>query len=84
MVQRYEESLHSIKEYLALEAQSLEKHEYFQGWIYQMAGGSPEHAIIANNTSAALTLALRGKPCIVYSSDLLIQVEANGLLLMPM
>src|SRR5436190_12237562 len=79
MAQRSEERLYSLDEYLLLVEESLEKYENFEGRVYQMSGSSPERSIITSNTGAALTFALKGKPCIVYSSDIHIQVSANGL-----
>jgi Uma2 family endonuclease len=34
---------YSTEEYLALERESEERHEYLDGQIYAMAGDSPEH-----------------------------------------
>ena len=45
------------------------RHEYFQGEVFAMAGGSPRHNALALRTGAALDAALRGKPCRVFSSD---------------
>lgn len=39
---------YSYADYLALEASSNVKHEYFAGQIYGMAGGLPEHAALAD------------------------------------
>ena len=40
---------HSIAEYLEAETKSLEKHEYYQGEIFAMAGASIEHNQIVKN-----------------------------------
>jgi Uma2 family endonuclease len=66
-------------EYVALERSSNVKHELLDGVIYAMAGGSPEHAAVSMNVGALLNVALRGKPCQVYSSDLRIRVLDTGL-----
>lgn len=66
-------------EYDALERSSNVKHEYLDGEIYAMAGGSPEHAAISMNVGVLLGSALRGRPCQVYSSDLRIRVLDTGL-----
>ncbi|MBI4954644.1 MAG: Uma2 family endonuclease [Myxococcales bacterium] len=66
-------------EYAALERSSNVKHEFLEGVIYAMAGGSPEHAAISMNVGALLHVALRGKPCQVFSSDLRIRVLDTGL-----
>ena len=66
-------------EYISFERASNAKHEYLNGVIYAMAGGSPEHAARAVNISTLLNVGLRGKPCAVYSSDLRIRVVDTGL-----
>lgn len=74
----------TVEEYLAFEAMSQEKHEYVDGWVYPlfpevngMAGGTNNHAALAGNVSAALHVALRGSPCLVYSSDVRVQIDAT-------
>ncbi len=79
MAQRYDERTYSLDEYLTLEERGPEKHEYFQGRIYAMSGSSPDQATITSNTGVALTFALKGQPCIVYSSDVHLQVKTSGL-----
>lgn len=65
-------------DYVALERAAETKHEYVNGRVYAMAGGSPEHARLAQAIGAELRLALRGKPCATFSSDLRVRVEATG------
>ena len=67
----------NVEEYLAIEANSLEKHEFHHGEIYAMAGGKPSHALIANNISAELRSTLKGRPCLAYNSDLAIAITEN-------
>jgi Uma2 family endonuclease len=66
-------------EYIALERASNVKHEFLDGVIYAMAGGSPDHAAIAANGIAALGPALRGQAFHVYTSDLRVRVADTGL-----
>lgn len=61
-------------QYLELERASLEKHEYLGGQVWAMAGGTPSHAKIAANITAALSAALKGRPCGAFSSDLRVRV----------
>jgi Uma2 family endonuclease len=68
-----------FEDYLALEAVSPVKHEFLEGHVWAMAGGTPEHAAIAVNVSTLLNVALRGRPCRVYSSDLRVRVMPTGL-----
>ena len=61
-------------QYLELERGSLEKHEYLRGQVWAMSGGTPSHAQIAANVTAALAAFLKGRPCGVFSSDLRVRV----------
>jgi Uma2 family endonuclease len=70
-------------EYLAFEAASLERHEYFNGEIVLMAGGSPDHALIAANVIGAFQRLLKGRPCRVFSSDLRLQLNETGAYVYP-
>jgi len=70
---------YSFAEYLELEEISAVKHEFIDGHVWAMAGGSPAHAAIAVNLSSSLREQLRGRPCRVFSSDLRIRVLATGL-----
>jgi Uma2 family endonuclease len=74
---------YTFRDYLAIEEGSPVKHEYFDGDIYAMAGGTPEHAALAVAVSASLLTQLRGRGCHVYSSDLRIRVLATGLSTYP-
>ncbi|MFT5617116.1 MAG: Uma2 family endonuclease [Arenicella sp.] len=70
-----EKTLYPIVEYLELEDRSQEKHEYHDGYIIDMAGGTAPHSKICNNVSFALTLGLKDKKCSSYNSDLKILAE---------
>lgn len=51
---------HAFADYLDLEAGSNLKHEYLDGEIYAMAGGSPRHAALTLAVGGALLAGLRG------------------------
>jgi Uma2 family endonuclease len=74
---------YTYAEYVALETVSAEKHEFFDGEIYLMAGGSEEHSALAAAMIAALHVAVRGLPCRVHTSDLRMFVESVGLATYP-
>ncbi len=74
---------YTFAEYIALEQASNVKHEYLDGQIYAMAGGTPEHAALAAAVSGLLFAQMRGGPCRVYSSDLRVRVLATGLATYP-
>lgn len=73
----------SEEEYLALEEKSLEKHEYFDGRMYAMAGATPAHNLIAFNIAGSLSSRLRGLPCHGAGSDQRVKIEASGLKTYP-
>lgn len=61
---------YTYAEYLALEASSNVKHEFLDGQIYAMAGGTPEHAALAAAVIGLLFPRLRGGRCRAYDVDL--------------
>ncbi len=73
----------SPEEYFALEEKAPYKSEYFDGEIFAMAGGTPEHGALAVNCAALVKVGLRGKPCQPYSSDVMVSVMATGLRTYP-
>lgn len=73
---------YTYAEYLALEEESSVRHEYLDGEIYAMAGGSPDHAAPA----AALISAIRSQlppGCRMFTSDLRVRIPATGLSTYP-
>lgn len=68
---------------MRIEESSSTKHEYLDGEIYAMAGGSPLHAALAMRMGAELVRQLEGSPCRVYSSDLRVRIVATGLATYP-
>jgi Uma2 family endonuclease len=74
---------YSFLEYLQVEQGSTIKHEFLDGEIFAMAGGTPEHAAVAANVIAALHRQLADTGCRVYSSDLRVRVSATGLTTYP-
>jgi Uma2 family endonuclease len=74
---------YTYAQYVALERDSPTKHEFFDGEIYAMAGGSEDHSALAVNVLAALLGAVDDRPCRVHTSDLRIYVEAVGLATFP-
>ncbi len=73
---------YTYREYLALEDESAVRHEYLDGEIYAMAGGTPDHAALAAAVSGLLRPVLpRG--CRTFSADLRIRIAATGLSTYP-
>jgi Uma2 family endonuclease len=74
---------YTYADYVALELSSPTKHEFLDGEIYAMAGGSEEHSALAAEVLRVLGNAVGDRPCRVHTSDLRIYVEARGLATFP-
>jgi len=74
---------YTFKEYLDLEEVARVRHEFYDGEIYAMAGGTPEHAAMAAAITAILGRQLDPRSCRAYSSDLRVRVLATGLATYP-
>lgn len=68
---------HSYAEYLAYERDSELKHEFDDGEIVAMAGGSRRHNALAMRIGAALDAARR-PGCVAFQSDQRVRVLATG------
>jgi Uma2 family endonuclease len=67
----------TVEEYLAFERTSDTKHEYVDGEIYAMAGGSKHHNRLASDLFSLLNLRLIGSNCEAFIGDVLLQVRAT-------
>ena len=67
----------SLDTYIQMEKESDVKYEYYDGLILAMAGGDPNHGLIAGNINTELNIALRaqGKKCKAYNSDVKIAIN---------
>ncbi len=73
---------YTYAQYLALEDESSVRHEYLDGEIYAMAGGSPDHAALA----AAVISIVGGRlppGCRMFTSDLRVRIAPTGLTTYP-
>jgi Uma2 family endonuclease len=73
---------YTYHEYVLLEDASTVRHEYLDGEIYAMAGGSPDHAALAAAVIRLLGPQLR-PGCRIFTSDLRIRIPATGLSTYP-
>ena len=64
----------SVAEYLTLEEGSLEKHEYVDGRLYAMAGGTYAHDRIGNNVRALINAHLGDGPCVLNGPDVRLRI----------
>jgi Uma2 family endonuclease len=68
----------SLDEFTAWETAQDQRHEFVDGEITLMTGGSQAHALIAANLISLLRPMLRGKPCRPVGSDLRVLIPASG------
>ncbi|WP_448599590.1 Uma2 family endonuclease [Thermoleptolyngbya sp.] len=73
----------SPQEYLEWEATQDIKHEYLDGEVFAMTGGTIAHNLIALNLASTLKAFLRGKGCRVFMSDVKVQVSERGAYFYP-
>lgn len=70
-------------EYLEWEARQEIKHEYINGEVYAMTGGTISHNAIAVNLIAALRPHVRGSSCRVLGSDAKVGITEKGSFFYP-
>lgn len=73
---------YTYEQYLALEEESSIRHEYLDGEIYAMAGGSPDHAALAATIIGLLRPQLP-PGCRAFTSDLRVRIPTTGLSTYP-
>ncbi len=66
------------QEYLEWETTQDLKHEYIDGEVLAMTGGTIPHNLVAGNLYALLKSHLRGKGCRVLIADVKVQISAAG------
>ncbi len=73
----------SFRDYLEAEESSQVRHEYLNGQIFAMTGGSREHNLITGNIHNRLKNHLRGSQCQVFFSDMKVRIEADDVFYYP-
>lgn len=63
------------EQYLIFEAAEKQRHEYVDGQVFAMAGGSAAHNVVALNIAMSLRAKLQGKGCTVYISDMKVRID---------
>src|SRR5260221_12488404 len=79
----YDKRRYSIQEYLDMEKDADQKHEYYQGEIFAMSGAKLQHNIIAVNLISSLKQKLKTGPCRPFNSDQRIHIPQNTLFTYP-
>jgi Uma2 family endonuclease len=73
----------SPEEYLAWEAEQVEKHEYVNGEVFAMAGAAEGHNTVSLNVAMALRQHLKGSPCRTFMADMKVQADADNAFFYP-
>lgn len=66
------------QKYFDWEAQQPERHEYFDGEVYAMAGGTLAHGRIGLNIGSVVRSHVRGTGCTTFNSDCKVGIGDNG------
>ncbi len=74
---------YTLEEYLQLEQSSGVKHDYFDGAILDMSGGSVDHSGITTNLIIEFGHRLKGAPCRVFESNLRVCVQKGAIYTYP-
>jgi Uma2 family endonuclease len=73
----------TVEDYFAYEASMEGKSEFYDGEIFDMAGGTRVHNELVGNLVTAFNVALKGNPCKVYPSDQKLQLAASNAYVYP-
>ena len=74
---------YTAEDYLRNEREADERHEYWQGEVFNMAGASRIHNILSLNVGAELGNHLRGKPCRPYVANLRVKLHVRDQYVYP-
>jgi Uma2 family endonuclease len=65
---------YTIAEYLQLEEKAVDRHEFHDGEILAMSGGTYEHSVVSTNLTAMTHAALRGKTYRPLDSNMRVRI----------
>ncbi len=74
---------YSIEEYQAIEEETGIKHEYHDGNVWAMSGGTINHGILCGNIFSELRNALDRDTCQAYLSEIKLSIEATNSFVYP-
>ncbi len=66
----------TVEDYIEFDKNSEERYEYFDGEVFAMAGGSPNHSRLSVDICNILSARLRRRECEVFNADMRINVPA--------
>jgi Uma2 family endonuclease len=73
-----------LEDYFEQERTALDRHEYLNGEIFAMAGGTAAHSIITLNVGGELREQLKGRDCTAYNGDMRVALRQQTFTATPM
>lgn len=71
------------EEYLAIERDAPEKHEFYRGEMFAMGGASTKHNQVTFNLAGSLHSLLKERKCVAFVNDMRVKVTPAGLYTYP-
>jgi Uma2 family endonuclease len=73
-----QKTVYTFENYLAAEREEIEvRHEFVAGEVFAMVGATADHNIIVANIVRELGTQMKVRPCLVYSNDMRVRIEAS-------
>ena len=73
----------SPEEYIKIDSRTNERHEYHNGQMFAMSGGSMIHSQLKVNLVVAVQSRLKNSPCRTFDGDLRLLIETSGTMTYP-
>ena len=73
----------SPEEYIEIDSRTNERHEYHDGQMFAMSGGSRMHSRIKVNLIVAVQSQLKNSQCETFDGDLRLLIESSGIMTYP-
>ncbi|MEB3311629.1 MAG: Uma2 family endonuclease [Snowella sp.] len=83
MIAQAEKKIHTAEDYLTWECNSPERHEFINGEIIPVTGGTPNHNELASIFNALLRISLRQQPYSIFIADQRVWILALNLYTYP-
>ncbi|MEM6343416.1 MAG: Uma2 family endonuclease [Bacteroidota bacterium] len=73
----------TLQEYLKMEQESEVRHEFHNGEVFAMAGGTYNHSVIGSNALAIIHGACAKNACIPFNGDMKVEIQHSNKYLYP-
>ncbi len=83
MMRAEEKKVYTPEAYLDFEVNSDTRHEYINGEIISITGGTPEHNELTSILNAALRVSVRGKPYSIFVADQRLWIPERSMYIYP-